>query len=301
MTEKENRLRKTLESGHFAVTAELTPPRGADFATLDAAVSVLRSTVTAVNITDGAGARVRMSSLAAAIHVKQHGIEPIMQMTCRDRNRIALQGDLLGAAAFGIQNILALTGDAPDAGDHVNAKAVFDLDSKSLVAALDHLSKTGTTLSGDDLSTAPDFFVGVADCPVDVGPRWKPKSLLAKQAAGARFVQSQYCFDMDLLARYMARLNDHGLDKSMYYLVGLGPLRSASGARWMRDNLPGTVIPEGIIRRLEQARDARREGTVICSELIQQAHDINGVAGVHLMAPGMQREMVDAVKSANLF
>ena len=212
MTEKENRLRKTLESGHFAVTAELTPPRGADFATLDAAVSVLRSTVTAVNITDGAGARVRMSSLAAAIHVKQHGIEPIMQMTCRDRNRIALQGDLLGAAAFGIQNILALTGDAPDAGDHVNAKAVFDLDSKSLVAALDHLSKTGTTLSGDDLSTAPDFFVGVADCPVDVGPRWKPKSLLAKQAAGARFVQSQYCFDMDLLARYMARLNDHGLD-----------------------------------------------------------------------------------------
>lgn len=300
MTLVKNRLRNTLESGHFAVTAELTPPRGADFATLDAAINILGSSITAVNITDGAGARVRMSSLPAAIYMKQHGIEPILQMTCRDRNRIALQGDILGAAAFGIENILALTGDVPDSGDEKDAKAVFDFDSRGLVEMLDHMSKRGTTLSGRELSTAPDLFIGVADCPIDPASKWKPTSLLAKQVSGARFVQSQYCFDMELLARYLHRLQDFGLNDTLYYLVGLGPLRSAQAARQMRENLPGTVIPEGIIRRLEQARDARHEGTLICAELIQQAREINGIAGVHLMAPGMQREMIEAVNTARL-
>lgn len=252
----------------------------------------------AANITDGAGARVRMSSLAAAIYLREHGLEPIMQMGCRDRNRLALQAEALGAAAHGIHNVLALTGDSPRKNESL--QAVFDLDSKSLVAMLSHLCRTGTTLSGEELSSAPDFFIGVADSPIDPADDWRPLDLAAKQSAGARFVQTQFCFDLDLLSRYLGRLDEFGLLDKLYILLGLGPLRSAEQARWMRDNLPGTVIPDGLIRRLEAARDPRREGTVMCAELIQQARDIKGVAGVHLMAPGMYREMTDAVRSAGL-
>ena len=298
MKTQNDRLRRTLESGHFAITAELTPPRGADFRTLQEAIAILGNTVTAVNVTDGAGARVRMSSLAAAIYVREHGLEPIMQMTCRDRNRLALQAEALGAAAHGIHNVLALTGDRP--ADSNSLKSVFDLDSKSLVSMLTHLSKTGTTLSGSELSSSPAFFIGVADSPVEPGPDWRPVALAAKQAAGARFVQTQYCYDPGLLSRYLGRLEEFGLLDKLYFLVGLGPLPSAQAARRMREKLPGTVIPEGLIRRLEAARNQRLEGTVICAELIQQVREINGVAGVHLMAPGMYREMTDAIRSAGL-
>ena len=298
MKTQNDRLRRTLESGHFAITAELTPPRGADFRSLQEAIAILGNTVTAVNVTDGAGARVRMSSLAAAIYVREHGLEPIMQMTCRDRNRLALQAEALGAAAHGIHNVLALTGDRPADGNSL--KSVFDLDSKSLVSMLAHLSKTGTTLSGSELSSSPEFFIGVADSPVEPGADWRPVALAAKQAAGARFVQTQYCYDPGLLSRYLERLEEFGLLDKLYFLVGLGPLPSAQAARRMREKLPGTVIPEGLIRRLEAARDQRLEGTVICAELIQQVREINGVAGVHLMAPGMYREMTDAIRSAGL-
>lgn len=298
MKTQNDRLRHTLESGHFAITAEITPPRGADFRSLQEAAAILGNSVTAVNVTDGAGARVRMSSLAAAIYLQQHGLEPVMQMACRDKNRLGLQAEALGAAAHGIHNILALTGDRPS--DKTSLKSVFDLDSKSLVAMLSHLSRTGTTLSGEELSSSPAFFIGVADSPIEPEADWRPVDLAAKQAAGARFVQTQYCFDLGLLERYLARLDDYGLLERLYILVGLGPLRSAETARQLRNNLPGTVIPDGLVRRLEAARDPRQEGTVICAELIQQARDIKGVAGVHLMAPGMYREMADAVRSAGL-
>ncbi len=295
-----NPLRKSLESGHFAITAELTPPRGADFDTLTVAAKILQPAVSAINLTDGAGARVRMSSLPAAIHLKQLGVEPIMQVTCRDRNRIAIQSDLLGAAAFGIENILVLTGDSVDAGDDPAAKAVFDFDSRSLMSALSAMSKNGTTLSGSELTTAPNFFIGAADAPHDASLDWRPDGLQSKQDAGARFVQTQYCFDMEVLSRYMRRLADQGLTEHLHFLVGLGPLRSAKGARWMRDNLFGTIIPEGIIRRMEAARDPRAEGIGICAELIQQAREINGVSGAHLMAPGLHQEMVEAVDRAGV-
>lgn len=295
-----NPLRKSLESGHFAITAELTPPRGADFDALRVAASALKPIVSAVNVTDGAGARVRMSSLAAAIYLKQMGVEPIMQVTCRDRNRIAIQGDLLGAAAFGVSNILVLGGDKVDVGDEANAKAVFDFDSVSLIAALGTMSREGKTLSGSELSSAPDFFAGAADLPHEPAPDWVPDGLLAKQQAGARFVQTQYCFDMELLARYMQRMADHGLTEKLYFLVGLGPLRSARSALWMRDSLFGTIMPEGIIRRMQAARDPRAEGISICAEMIQQAREINGIAGAHLMAPGMHQEMAEAVKLAGM-
>jgi methylenetetrahydrofolate reductase (NADPH) len=241
-----------------------------------------------------------MSSLAAAIHVKQLGVEPVLQMTCRDRNRIALQSDLLGAAAFGIANVLVLSGDSVGSGDDPNAKPVFDLDARALLAALRSMSMDGATLSGSELSTKTTFFAGAVDTPVDPGGDWSPDPLLSKSAAGARFVQTQFCFDMDLLARYVERLRKHGLTERMYFLVGLGPLRSADGARWMRDNLYGTVMPEGIVRRLKAARDPRHEGIAICAELIQQAREIDGIAGVHLMAPGQHQAIVEAVKLAGL-
>ena len=295
-----NPLRKSLESGHFAVTAELTPPRGADFDSLTVAARTLKQAVSAVNLTDGAGARVRMSSLAAAIHLKQMGVEPVMQVTCRDRNRIAIQSDLLGAAAFGISNVLVLAGDSVDAGDEPDAKSVFDFDTRTLIAALRTMTVEGKTLSGSELSSAPHFFPGAADLPRDPAPDWEPEALQAKVAAGARFIQTQYCFDMDVLGRYMQRLADYGLTEKLFFLVGLGPLRSAKSATWMRDTLYGTIMPEGIIRRMEAARDPRAEGIGICAELIQQAREINGIAGVHLMAPGLHQEIVEAVELAGM-
>ena len=296
----QNPFRETLASGHFAVTAELTPPRSASLDSLTIAVNALKPAVTAINLTDGAGARIRMSSMAAAIHVKQLGAEPIMQVTCRDRNRIALQSDLLGAAAFGIRNVLVLKGDAVGAGDIPDAKPVFDLDSRQLIAALKNISKKAAALSGSESISAPEFFRGAADAPLDVTDDWTPDGLQAKLDAGAQFIQTQYCFDMALLERYMLRLNDHGLTEKLYFLVGLGPLRSANGARWMRDNLFGTVMPDGVIRRMESARDPRQEGISICAELLQQARDINGIAGAHLMAPGLHQEIVEAVKLAGM-
>jgi methylenetetrahydrofolate reductase (NADPH) len=278
----QNPFRETLASGHFAVTAELTPPRSASLDTLTIAVNALKP---------------------AVIHVKQLGVEPILQVTCRDRNRIALQSDLLGAAAFGIRNVLVLKGDAVEAGDDPNAKPVFDLDSRQLIAALKNMSEKSATLSGSELISAPEFFRGAADAPFEVEDGWTPDSLQAKFDAGAQFIQTQYCFDMSLLEQYMSRLADHGLTEKLYFLVGLGPLRSAKGARWMRDNLVGTVMPDGVIRRMELARDPRQEGISICAELLQQARDINGIAGAHLMAPGLQglhQEIVEAVKLAGI-
>ncbi len=295
-----NPLRERLESGQFAVTAELTPPRGADFDQLTAAANILRPAVTAINLTDGAGARVRMSSLAASIKMKQIGVEPIMQMTCRDRNRIAIQSDLLGAAAFGISNLLVLSGDGVDAGDNPDATAVFDFNSKELISTLHTMTETGKTLSGAELTTAPSFYPGAADAPHDPELSWRPDGLLAKHAAGARFVQTQYCYDMDVLSRYMQRLADHGVTDRMHFIVGLGPFRSAKAARWMRDNLFGTIIPDELIKRMDGAGDPRQEGIDICAELIQQVSEIAGVSGAHLMAPGLHQEMVEVVSQASV-
>jgi len=295
-----NPLRETLESGRFAVTAEITPPRGADFDSLLTAAEILKPAVTAINLTDGAGARVRMSSLAAAIRLKQMGVEPILQVTCRDRNRIAIQSDLLGAAAFGISNVLALSGDSVDAGDEKEAKAVFDFTARDLLSVMRTMSEDGTTLAGVELSTAPDFFPAAADAPRDPADDWTPVGLLEKHAAGARFVQTQYCYDMAVLRRYMQRLADHGVTEKLPFIVGLGPLRSAKGAIWMRDNLFGTIIPDDVIHRMEQASDPREEGVRICAELMQEAAEIVGVSGAHLMAPGLHQEMVEAVQLAGL-
>lgn len=298
MSAADNPFRRCLESGHFALTAELVPPRGAELDSLTAAAKALKPAVTAINLTDGAGARSHLSSLAAAIRVRQLGIEPVLQVTCRDRNRIAIRSDLLGAAAFGVNNVLVLAGDSLDRSDAPEATPVFDFDTRSLLTAIGEMNGDGAA-AGDAVPTArPALYCGAADTPVDPVREWTPASLLAKSEAGARFVQTQFCFDMALFGRYMAALEEHGITEKLYVLAGLGPLRSAAGARWIRDNLPGSIIPDGIVRRMEAARDPHREGIEICAELIAEAREIPGVAGVHLMAPGHPQSIVESIRLA---
>ena len=274
-----------LKNGAFIVTAELTPPVGTDPADFLARAVALRGLATAVNVTDGAGAKAHMSSLAAAHFLLQNGVEPILQFTCRDRNRIALQSDLLGAAALGVRNLLFLTGDDPKAGDQPDAKPVFDLDSRALIETAHRLRverrlPTGTEIKGD----AP-FTLGAADMPIDPPPGWEPKALMVKIAAGAEFVQTQFCMDMGIVRRYAARLMELGVAPGLGVLIGIAPIPSARSARWMREKLFGTKIPDEIVDRLEKAADPKAEGKKICIELLQQLAETPGIAGAHIMAP----------------
>src|SRR5947209_1673743 len=277
-------LQAKLRSGQFVITAEITPPVSTDPAEFLRRAMPLKGLVTAVNVTDGAGAKVHLSSLATAHFLVQSGIEPIFQMTCRDRNRLALEGDLLGAAALGIRNVLVLGGDDPKAGDQPDAKPVYDLNSRDLLAMFhrmrtDNLLPTGTKIDGPPMR----LVLGAADVPVDPPPGWEPKGLQAKVAAGADFVQTQFCMDVDVVRRYTARLREAGVEIPL--LIGVAPIPSARSARWMREKLFGTIIPDVHVARLEKAADPRREGREICIEVLRQLAEIPGVAGAHVMAP----------------
>ncbi|MFC3228102.1 methylenetetrahydrofolate reductase [Marinibaculum pumilum] len=291
---------RALLSGEFAVTAELVPPASCSVDALLDKAAPLSGRVDAVNVTDGAGARAHMSSLIAATFLAQHGLEPVLQMTCRDRNRLALQSDLLGAGAAGIVNMLALGGDSPAAGDQPEAKPVFDLDTPALVATMQQMSATGTMPSGRPIATPPDFFIGVAETPVDPEPGWRPDRLLAKIDAGAQFMQTQFCYDIGILRRYAERLHDSGVTERCFFLAGTGPIASARSALWMREHLWGTVIPDAVIERLADAPDPRLEGQRICIELIQQMQEIDGIAGVHVMAIGQQEAIPSILAEAGI-
>jgi methylenetetrahydrofolate reductase (NADPH) len=276
-------LQARLRSGQFVVTAEITPPVSTDPAEFLRRAMPLKGLATAVNVTDGAGAKVHLSSLATAHFLVQSGIEPIFQMTCRDRNRLALQGDLLGALSLGIRNVLALGGDDPKAGDQPEAKPVYDLDSRGLLAMADGMRSQGKLPSGTKIDGQIRLVLGAADVPLDPPAGWQPKSLQAKIAAGADFVQTQFCMDMDVVRRYVARLEECGV--KIPVLIGVAPIPSARSARWMREKLFGTIIPDAHIDRLERARDARAEGRKICIEVLRSLAEIPGVAGAHVMAP----------------
>jgi methylenetetrahydrofolate reductase (NADH) len=277
------RLEALLAGGAFAVTAELAPPDSADPADLLRRAQPFRGAVDALNVTDAAGAYCHVSSLAACVLLEQAGCEPVMQMTCRDRNRIAIQGDILGAAALGVTNLLCFTGDGVEHGDHPGAKPVFDLDAVSLLEIARTL-QAGHYMSGRTLSCPPRWFLGGADNPFAPPFAARPVRLAKKIAAGARFVQTQYCFDVPWFERYMRAVRDEGLHERCHILVGVGPLVSARSAQWLRRRVPGVHIPDALIARLEQASDPQREGVRICVEIIQQLRDIPGVAGVHIMA-----------------
>jgi methylenetetrahydrofolate reductase (NADPH) len=280
-----SQLQRRLSAGEFVVTAEVTPPLSADAGALLAKAAPLRGRVDAVNVTDAAGARAAMSSFAAAAMLAGNGMEPVLQVTCRDRNRIALACDLLGAAAQGVSNLLILHGDEPAGGDQPEAAPVYDLDSRAVMALARQMRDEAMLPSERRIEPPPHFFIGAADTPRDPEADWRPTGLEAKAAAGADFVQTQFCFDLDMAERYFARLREFGVTDRLAFIVGVGPIASARSARWMRDNLFGVSVPDAVIARLEQAEDPAAEGRRIAIEMIQGLRTIPGVSGVHLMAP----------------
>ena len=291
-------LSEKLQAGRFVLTAEVTPPISADRSDLIAKALPLKNLADAVNVTDGAGARAHMSAVTAAILLAQAGIEPILQLTCRDRNRIALQSELLAAAACGVNNLLMLRGDDPSVGDQPDAKPVFDLDARRLLETARRLRDSGELPTGCKIGGRCEFFLGAADTPVDPQPGWKPEALLAKIAAGAQFVQTQFCMDAGLVRRYLERLSESGVSPLPFMLIGVAPLRSARSARWMKERLFGTVIPDAFVERLEKSSDPEAEGIRICAETIQLLSEIPQVAGCHIMAPGHDEAVPPVIAAA---
>jgi methylenetetrahydrofolate reductase (NADPH) len=278
-------LERRLRAGEFVITAEITPPLSADPQDLLDLALPLRGLADAVNVTDGASARAHLDTLTAAGILERAGIEPVLQLTCRDRNRIALQSMLVGAAAQGVRNVLVLRGDNPEAGDQPDAKPVFDLDSNTLLATAMAIRDRGELPHGRAVGGKAEYFLGAADTPIDPPADWKPEGLKRKLKAGAQFVQTQFCLDAGVVRRYIDRLREHQLTEQLFFLIGLAPLASARSARWIRQHLFGSTVPDALIARLEAAQDEKLEGRRICVELIQQMQQIPGVAGVHLMAP----------------
>jgi methylenetetrahydrofolate reductase (NADPH) len=291
-------LQERLRQRRFVMTAELVPPVSSDAQELLRKAAGLKGIADAVNVTDGAGARAHMSALAASSLLLQAGIEPILQMTCRDKNRLALQSEMMGAAVLGIRNLLLLSGDDPKAGDQPDTKPVFDVDSKTLIETARRLRDEGTLPTGRKVTGHADFFIGAADMPIDPPEGWQPNALLAKVQAGAQFAQTQFCMDAAIVRRYVGALEKAGVTSKLALLIGVNPLRSAKSARWMKNHLYGTIIPDGFIARLEKAADPAREGLHICVELIEELSTIRGVAGVHIMAPGNDAAIPEAIAAA---
>jgi methylenetetrahydrofolate reductase (NADPH) len=295
-------LRERLASGSFAVTAEISPPRGASTENITTAAEALKDWVDAVNVTDNQGSNVRLASWAGSLAVSKAGLEPIMQMTCRDRNRIALQSDLLGASALGIRNILVMTGDHPKFGDHPGAKPVFDLDSVQLLWTLRTMRDEHVLLSGRRLDPAPDCFLGAVENPFAPPVPFRAERLGKKVAAGAQFVQTQFVFDVPVFARWMAQVRDLGLDEQCAILAGVGAVRSLRALDYMRDHVPGVEVPDHAYQRLRAvpADKTAAEGVKLAAEIIQQVAEIPGVAGVHLLVSGNERAVPDILDEAGI-
>lgn len=297
-----SRLERVLTSGRFAVTAELNPPDSADPGAVYERALVLAEVCDGINATDASGANVHMSSVGICALLTRAGYEPIMQVSCRDRNRIAIQGDLLGAAAMGVRNVLCLTGDGVQTGDQPGAKPVFDLDSISLLRTARILRDDGHFLSGRPLEVKPRFFLGGASNPFVPPYDYRPFRLAKKVEAGADFIQTQYCFDVPRMKEFMRSVVDMGLNDLVHILVGVGPLRSAKAAEWMRRNVPGVVIPEQIVDRLKgvDLGKQKEEGKKICVEIIQQVREIAGVCGVHVMAYRQEELVAEIIEESGL-
>jgi methylenetetrahydrofolate reductase (NADPH) len=297
-----SRLERVLRSGRFAVTAELNAPDSADPEAVYRNALVLAEVCDGINATDGSGANCHMSSLGCCALLVRAGYEPVLQVSCRDRNRIAIQGDLLGAAALGIQNVLCLTGDDVTAGDQPQAKRVFDFDSIQLLRTAKIMRDEGVFLSGRPLSTPPRLFLGAVENPFVPPFDWRPLRLAKKVQAGANFIQTQYCFDLPRLHQFMRRVRDLGLHKQVFILVGVGPLRSEKAAEYMRTRVPGVWIPDAVVERLTKTppKQKAEEGKRICIEMIEQVRQIEGVHGVHLMAYRQEETVAEIVHRAEL-
>ena len=289
-------LHKKLLDGIFVYTAETTPPDSSNKDVLLKKTKSLKGIADAINVTDSPGAKVHMSALTAAIILVQNEIEPILQLTVRDRNRLALQGDLVGASALGVHNILCLSGDDPKIGDQPETIAVNDIDSLTLIATADMMRREKKFPSGRVIEPPPKLCIGGAEVPTEGKPN--PKRILNKINSGVNFFQTQYVFDTKILQEYMTILEDSGVLEKSFFIIGLGPFMSAKSAKWMNDNLFGVNVPENIIKRLEQASDAKQESKKICQELINKFKDIKGVKGIHLMGHNKEEEIAKIIQEA---
>ncbi|MDP3896153.1 MAG: methylenetetrahydrofolate reductase [Mesorhizobium sp.] len=294
------RLERVLRRGEFAVTAELNPPDSANAQDVYERAKVFDGWVDGINAVDASGANCHMSSVGICALLTRMGYAPIMQISCRDRNRIAIQGDVLGAAAMGVSNILCLTGDGVQAGDQPGAKPVFDLDCMSLLETIRIMRDNAKFLSGRKLTTPPEVFLGAAINPFAPPYDFRPHRLGKKIAAGAQFVQSQYCFDVPMFRTYMERVRDLGYTEQCYVLCGVGPLASAKTAKWIRSNVPGIHIPDAVIKRLEGAADQKKEGKQIAIDIINEVKEIPGVSGIHVMAYRQEEYVAEIVDESGV-
>jgi len=294
--ENQSLLQQKLLDKVFVYTAETTPPDASDKETLLKNVMPLKDVADAVNVTDSPGAKAHMSSLTASIILAQNDIDPILQLTVRDRNRLALQGDLVGASALGVNNILCLGGDDPKNGDQPETKIVNDIDSLTLVSTANMMRKEKKFPSGRVIDPSPKLFIGGAEVPTQGKPN--PKKILDKINKGVDFFQTQYVFDSKVLDEYMKVLGDEGILEKTNFIIGLGPFASAKSARWMNENLFGVDVPEQIIKRLEGAKDQKEESKKICIELIDNFRNIQGVKGVHLMGHKKEEVISEIIKES---
>jgi len=300
-------LEKVLSSGSFAVTGELGPPKSVDGELIRKKARLLKGFVDAVNITDNQTAIVRVCSMAAAKIVLEEGVEPVMQMTCRDRNRIALQSDILGAAALGIKNILCLSGDHQTLGNQPDAKGAYDIDSIQLVRAAAHMRDQGKLLCGEELKNSkkaellpPKIFVGAAANPFAPPLDFRILRFAKKVSAGADFVQTQTIFDIDKFKTWLSRIVDAGLHEKVAILGGVMPVKSHRALIYMKESVAGMTIPDELIKRMEQADDRKEEGVKICVELIQQLRELEGLRGVHISTVEWEKIIPEAIERARL-
>ena len=293
-------LEKLLRTGEFTVTAELSPPDSADPEEVFERARNFDGYVDAINATDGSGANCHMSSVAVCALLRSVGYSVVMQVSCRDRNRIAIQGDVLGASAIGVASVLCLTGDGVQSGDHPQAKPVFDLESITLLSMLRKMRDESQFESGRKITCAPRLFLGAAANPFVQPYDFRPLRLAKKIEAGAQFIQTQYCFDIARFKQFMVSVRELGLHEKAFILVGVGPLASVRSAEWIRKNVPGVHIPDAIVNRLAKSKNQKEEGKQICVETMQQIREIEGVSGVHVMAYRQEELVAEIIQQSGV-
>ncbi|NQU97219.1 MAG: methylenetetrahydrofolate reductase [Chloroflexi bacterium] len=296
-------LEQALEEGRFVVTGEVAPPNSANGDVIREKAKLLKGHVVAANVTDNPTGVVRMSSIACSLLALQEGVEPIAQMTCRDRNRMAIQSEVLGAAAHGLKNLLCLTGDHPSLGNHPESKPVFDLDSLQLIQMIRNMRDEKKFQSGDEMDVEPRLFIGAVENPFGHPLQFRAARLAKKVRAGADFIQTQLVYNVERFREWMVEVRDRGLHEKTYILAGVGPIRSVGAARFMRDKVPGMDVPGEVVERMagvERGKAARQEGIKICVEIIQQIREIEGIAGVHIMALEWERAVPIIMEQAGL-
>jgi len=293
-------LEKVFEAGKFAVTAEIGPPQSANPEPLIHHAKMLKGHADAFNLTDNQTAVVRLSSIASAVVIMREGIEPVIQMTCRDRNRIALQSDLLGAGALGVKNVLCLTGDHQTFGNEKNAKSVFDFDSISELQTFNALRTEGKQVGGEIIKDPPKVYLGCAENPFATPYEFRAMRLAKKATAGADFCQTQAIFDMDMFEKWMDEVRARGVDKRVHILAGVIPMKSAGAARYMKNKVPGMIVPNDIVDRMKNAKDQKEEGIKLCIEQIEHLKTVKGVHGVHIMPVAWEEMVPRIVKEAGL-